>query len=129
MEFDHIDPNTKHRVISRMVGEGISIKRIQEEIAKCEPVCANCHRLRERKRYEEGKLNNKRSVDPHALSDQARRRNSEKRAKRRANKKKYTDRRPPGPKPKEIVPSTLEACVERYDEDEEWRVNADLNSL
>lgn len=29
-----------------MVGAGSSIARILEEIAKCELVCANCHRLR-----------------------------------------------------------------------------------
>ena len=44
MEFDHIDPSTKTFSVSRAGCR--SEKRINEEIAKCEPVCANCHKMR-----------------------------------------------------------------------------------
>src|SRR5260221_4408226 len=52
-EFDHRDPNTKDR--SRKPGakwsfrdlfETWSWERVQEELDKCDLVCANCHRKR-----------------------------------------------------------------------------------
>lgn len=42
LDFHHIDPKTKEYMISGMVCA--SKKRILEEIAKCEVLCANCHR-------------------------------------------------------------------------------------
>lgn len=45
MEFDHIT-NDKSFNISEGVRNGLSLKRLEQEIAKCELVCANCHRLR-----------------------------------------------------------------------------------
>lgn len=46
LEFHHIDENTKHMNISHMVCNGYSIKRIKEEMEKCEVLCSNCHRTR-----------------------------------------------------------------------------------
>ena len=46
LEFDHLDPKTKNMHVGNMPNEGYSIKRIKEEIRKCEVVCANCHRKR-----------------------------------------------------------------------------------
>lgn len=47
LEFDHLEPKKNASCsVSRLVRFGSSIKRIEEEIAKCELVCANCHRLR-----------------------------------------------------------------------------------
>jgi hypothetical protein len=43
LEFDHL--RDKHRNVSYLIGVG-EIQRIQEEIEKCEVVCANCHRRR-----------------------------------------------------------------------------------
>ena len=45
MDFDHRDPATKCHTVTRMRGRA---KRadILAEIAKCDIVCANCHRLR-----------------------------------------------------------------------------------
>ena len=45
MEFDHRDPSTKRQDVTRMVGRA-GIKRILEEVAKCDIVCSNCHRVR-----------------------------------------------------------------------------------
>lgn len=45
MDFDHISQD-KEAEIARLVNNGCSIERIAREIAKCELVCANCHRVR-----------------------------------------------------------------------------------
>lgn len=44
MDFDHRDPATKKHPVSAMMGH--SWKAIQEEIAKCDLLCANCHRVK-----------------------------------------------------------------------------------
>lgn len=44
MDFDHID--FKKQNIARLVNSEASIKTIKQEIAKCELVCSNCHRIR-----------------------------------------------------------------------------------
>lgn len=46
MDFDHLPGTSKHCKVSRYRRLGYSLKKIQEEIDKCEVVCANCHRLR-----------------------------------------------------------------------------------
>lgn len=45
MDFDHIS-GLKVKGITKMVAENVSLERIKDEIAKCEVVCANCHRVR-----------------------------------------------------------------------------------
>ncbi len=49
MDFDHISED-KDENVSRLVNDGISLKRIEKEINKCELVCSNCHRVRTWKR-------------------------------------------------------------------------------
>lgn len=49
MDFDHVRGEKSH-TIGYMVRQEYSIERIKEEIAKCELVCANCHRIRTRDR-------------------------------------------------------------------------------
>lgn len=44
-DFDHIDPKTKLDNVANLVHNG-SIKKVWEEIAKCDLLCANCHRER-----------------------------------------------------------------------------------
>lgn len=44
LDFDHI--RDKKYNVSRMIHDGFSWAAIKKEIAKCEVVCANCHRLR-----------------------------------------------------------------------------------
>jgi hypothetical protein len=45
MDFDHIR-GKKVAGISYMAQHGYSLESIKSEIAKCELVCANCHRIR-----------------------------------------------------------------------------------
>ena|SRR5712691_7395370 len=47
MDFDHLDGNDKvPGGIARLVANAYGWEAIMAEIAKCELVCANCHRLR-----------------------------------------------------------------------------------
>lgn len=43
---DHSDDSEKHDNVSRMIQMCASAARIRSELAKCEPRCARCHRLR-----------------------------------------------------------------------------------
>ena len=52
MDFDHRPGTEKVNEISRMQSNGRSV--IMSEIAKCDVVCANCHRIRTKSR---GRLN------------------------------------------------------------------------
>ena len=45
LEFDHVR-GVKHKNISDLSKHGASIKKLQEEIDKCEVRCANCHRIK-----------------------------------------------------------------------------------
>ncbi len=46
MDFDHRDPSTKSFVITSGRAMLMSRERLLSEVAKCDVVCANCHRLR-----------------------------------------------------------------------------------
>ena len=45
MDFDHRDPGAKGATVTRMIGRA-GTARILDEVAKCDIVCANCHRAR-----------------------------------------------------------------------------------
>lgn len=45
LEFDHRDPSQKSKNVSRMMHSG-TWQAFVEEVAKCDIVCANCHRVR-----------------------------------------------------------------------------------
>lgn len=45
MDFDHRDAGTKRVAVSRMIGRA-GTAAIMAEVAKCDIVCANCHRER-----------------------------------------------------------------------------------
>lgn len=49
LEFDHVR-GTKAFAVCDMVRKGYAWKRIEDEIAKCDLVCANCHRIRTNQR-------------------------------------------------------------------------------
>lgn len=53
MDFDHLPGHKKVLNISNLWREYGSWKKIEEELPKCEVVCANCHRLRTKRRHEE----------------------------------------------------------------------------
>ena len=48
MDFDHT--GEKSAALSRMAGNGVGAQRLAAEMAKCEVVCANCHRERTHRR-------------------------------------------------------------------------------
>lgn len=50
MDFDHVDG--KSIQVSEMIRMKSSLDAIQREIAKCELVCSNCHRIRTKNRRE-----------------------------------------------------------------------------
>jgi hypothetical protein len=49
MDFDHRPEETKLFHIAQL-SHGRSRERLNAEVAKCDIVCANCHRIRTRKR-------------------------------------------------------------------------------
>lgn len=50
LTHDHRDPQDKYKKISEMITNN-SWERIEQEIAKCDVVCANCHAIRTAKTY------------------------------------------------------------------------------
>lgn len=51
LEFDHIDPSRKSFSVSQAVKLGYGWKQVQDEINKCEVVCANCHKKRTARQF------------------------------------------------------------------------------
>ena len=45
MDFDHVQ-GEKRGDVSQMASRGVSLTILKREIAKCDCVCANCHRIR-----------------------------------------------------------------------------------
>ena len=57
MEFDHTGTDKKFS-IGKAMSQAMSLRLLTQEIMKCDLVCANCHRLRTKKRFwrsEEGR--------------------------------------------------------------------------
>jgi hypothetical protein len=46
MDFNHRDPSTKIGGVAKLSSAGGSMAVLLAEIAKCDLVCANCHRIR-----------------------------------------------------------------------------------
>lgn len=44
LDFDHRDPKKKKFTIGNLTGFRVTIKELQDEIAKCDIRCSNCHR-------------------------------------------------------------------------------------
>lgn len=51
IEWHHTQPENKNNEVSTLIGGGFSLEKVKNELEKCEPVCANCH-----KRIHNGKL-------------------------------------------------------------------------
>lgn len=45
LDFDHRPGSRKRKDVMAMVREGFSIAKVQEEIAKCDVRCRNCHAI------------------------------------------------------------------------------------
>lgn len=44
LDFDHVHGN-KSANVAQLIGATVSVKRLMDEIKKCEVRCANCHRI------------------------------------------------------------------------------------
>ena len=44
LDFHHLDANKKDRSLAKVAAFGWGTERIQKELSKCVPLCANCHR-------------------------------------------------------------------------------------
>lgn len=58
-QFDHLDRHNKVAKIADMVKTRHTIHDIDQEIAKCEMVCGNCHAMRTYYRRDHDNLTNK----------------------------------------------------------------------
>jgi len=54
LDYHHINHDDKVASVSYLVSNGYSWKRIEKEIAKCELICSNCHRIRHYKEHKAG---------------------------------------------------------------------------
>src|SRR5713101_282870 len=52
MDFDHRNSEIKRNCVGTLVSRSASEEAIIAEIAKCDLVCSNCHRIRTKKRRE-----------------------------------------------------------------------------
>jgi len=51
LQFHHKDPEEKEHLISEMVTGDYTLKKLKDEISKCELICANCHRIKHKNNY------------------------------------------------------------------------------
>ena len=49
MDFHHRSRNEKRAGVAGLIHQHVSLRRLQEEISKCDLLCANCHRIRTHK--------------------------------------------------------------------------------
>jgi hypothetical protein len=50
LDFDHRDPSQKTFTISSLISRGVMSTQLQDELKKCDLVCAVCHAYRTRER-------------------------------------------------------------------------------
>ena len=97
IEFHHRDPTEKRDLVTYMAANGYGRDSIMREIRKCDPVCANCHRIIHHEEKQEGGLpfgggtgigKNGSEQGPSRRQERKKRRNSRRNlAKRRASDK------------------------------------------
>jgi hypothetical protein len=62
MDFDHVRGEKKFKVAEAVqFAYGLNFDQLRAEIAKCEVVCANCHRIRTASRGYTGELSKRRA--------------------------------------------------------------------
>ena len=44
LEFHHVDKTAKEYKVSAMISNGLSLKTVLKEVAKCIVLCSNCHK-------------------------------------------------------------------------------------
>ena len=62
MDFDHVSGDKRMGISEAAVG-ALSLRKLKEEMSKCEVVCANCHRIRTARRRKIAKLIKMRAED------------------------------------------------------------------
>ncbi|MBV9852275.1 MAG: hypothetical protein JO250_21620 [Armatimonadetes bacterium] len=45
LQFHHRDSKQKEVDVASMIGQGVSLAKLKNEIAKCSTLCANCHAI------------------------------------------------------------------------------------
>lgn len=55
MDFDHV-PGRGEKKFNLYQFKNFSLAEVEDELSKCDLVCANCHRLRTKKRYADAKF-------------------------------------------------------------------------
>jgi len=51
LELDHLDPQLKKFTISQAVRLGKGWEEVEQELKKCQILCANCHKKRTAKQF------------------------------------------------------------------------------
>ncbi len=46
LQFDHIDPKTKRRNITKILSGAFSVEYLKAELKNCQVLCTNCHKLK-----------------------------------------------------------------------------------
>jgi hypothetical protein len=123
LEFHHRNPAEKEEVVSWLVAQGYGKERILREIAKCDVICANCHRKHHWEEAQARKAAGEKTEfqkhgdngAKHVVSnpDDSGRpiesyRQSRKQRKRKNRKLRSLNPTPPGPKPEEWGLKSLE---------------------
>jgi len=85
LDYHHINHDDKVASISYLVGNGYSWKRIEKEIAKCQLICSNCHRIKHYKEHLAGKKHNEK------IEGRADKTRQERKRRKRHERKKYMD--------------------------------------
>lgn len=112
LEYHHRVPGTKIAGVSHLVSNGYSRKRIEEEMAKCDILCSNCHRIHHYEEKLEGKNVHQESGgrptidldsldDPRKINHIKSRRRSQRKQRQRVREKRNEERKDnhntPGP--------------------------------
>jgi len=51
LEFDHLEPKEKTMCVSKVAANGSSLDTVKKEMAKCQVLCANCHKRKHKAEF------------------------------------------------------------------------------